>query len=243
MGIKEDKARIRERIWELLEERGVATFPLPIKGRIPNFKGNREAAENLRRVPEFKRAEVVKCNPDSPQASVRELAMREGKTLLVPTPRLRGEFFLFLGKSIENPREASRIRNFSVYGRRVGLEEIPQVDLVVVGSVAVSREGERVGKGEGYSELEYAILREVGKVSEDVPVVTTVHSLQVVDEIPWEPFDVPLDLIVTEENVFKTERKRAKPRGLLLEFLSRKKIDDTPFLREYLRKTGRLSSF
>jgi 5-formyltetrahydrofolate cyclo-ligase len=48
---------------------------------------------------------------------------------------------------------------------------------------------------------------------------------------------------VTEENVFKTERKRAKPRGLLLEFLSRKKIDDTPFLREYLRKTGRLSSF
>lgn len=243
MDVRLVKQRIREEIWSLLEERGVASFPTPVKGRIPNFKGSGAAAELLAKTGQFRGAEVIKCNPDSPQATVREIAMREGKALLVPTPRLRGEFFLFKGGKVDNPREASRIKNFHRYGVRVSLEDVPSVDLVVVGSVAVSKQGERVGKGEGYSELEFAILREAGKVGESTPVVTTVHSLQVVKFIPWERFDVPLDLIVTEKQVIPVEGRRPKPNGLLMEYLSKEKIEETPYLREYLMRTGRIRSF
>ncbi|QKR00297.1 5-formyltetrahydrofolate cyclo-ligase [Metallosphaera tengchongensis] len=240
MSERDRKQKIRETVWRLLEEKGVASFPLPVWGRIPNFKGSSTAAELLINTPEFKGAKVIKSNPDSPQAPVRERVLRRRKLLLVPTPRLKGEFFLFSERAWENPREASRISNFSRFGDRIPLREIPDVDLIIVGSVAVSGDGNRVGKGEGYSELEYAILREQGKVSEKVPVVTTVHSLQVLDQIPWEPFDVPLDVIVTEREVMRVKGVRQKPKGLLLEYLTKEKVLDTPYLLSYLRDTGRL---
>jgi hypothetical protein len=61
----------------------------------------------------------------------------------------------------------------------VGLSDMPRPDAIVCGSVAVTRDGRRCGKGEGYSDLEFAILRELGHPP--VPVATTVHDLQVVD--------------------------------------------------------------
>ena len=54
--------------------------------------------------------------------------------------------------------------------------KIPKIELAVVGSVAVAKDGGRIGKGEGYSEMEYAILHELGLVSESVPIITTVHE-------------------------------------------------------------------
>src|SRR6266446_9648312 len=42
------------------------------------------------------------------------------------------------------------------------LANMPCLDAIVCGSVAVTRDGRRCGKGEGYSDLEFAILRELG---------------------------------------------------------------------------------
>lgn len=39
--------------------------------------------------------------------------------------------------------------------------------------------GYRIGKGEGYADLEYAMARGAGAVSEDTLVITTVHDDQV----------------------------------------------------------------
>ncbi len=232
-----DKEEIRQKIWKLMEEKNIASFPRPVFGRIPNFKGAEKSAELLSTLPEFKKAEVVKVNPDSPQRKVREIVLSEGKKLLVPTPRLRGEFFLLYNV---NPKQASTISGFTKLGKRISYKEIPQVDFIVVGSVAVTKSGDRVGKGEGYSELEYAILRELGKVSEKVPVATTVHSIQIVDEIPSQPFDVPVDIIVTEKEIIRTKPTREKPKGIYMEYLSKEKIEDTPYLKYYLTETGRL---
>ena len=41
--------------------------------------------------------------------------------------------------------------------------EVPDIDLVVVGSVVVSHDGTRLGKGLGFAELEWGILHELGK--------------------------------------------------------------------------------
>jgi len=48
--------------------------------------------------------------------------------------------------------------------------DMPGLDAIVCGSVAVTRDGRRCGKGEGYSDLEFAILRELGHPP--VPVAT-----------------------------------------------------------------------
>ena len=73
-----------------------------------------------------------------------------------------------------DPRRASRL------GRPVRPRELPHVDLIVAGSVAVNRKGVRVGKGGGYSDLEYAIGRQVGAIDAKTVVATTVHPLQLV---------------------------------------------------------------
>ncbi|MGC9105519.1 MAG: 5-formyltetrahydrofolate cyclo-ligase [Thermoprotei archaeon] len=232
---RESKDEIRKRIWDLLETTNIADFPRPVYGRIPNFKGSREAAAILAKTEEFRRAKVIKVNPDAPQRHVRYLALSQGKLVLVPTPRLRGQFHLLDPDKIENINEVSTISGASKFGSLVNLEDIPKIDLVVAGSVAVTLRGDRVGKGEGYSELEWAILRETGKVDDSTPVATTVHEFQIVGCIPTMPYDVPVDLIATNKQLIRPP-KREKPKGLILEYLTKEKVENTPYLKLYLEK-------
>ena len=77
MDIKAEKQRLREKIWREIQERGIAKFPLPCWGRIPNFQGAEKAAENLRKLEEWKKAKVIFVSPDSPQRKVRENALKD----------------------------------------------------------------------------------------------------------------------------------------------------------------------
>jgi 5-formyltetrahydrofolate cyclo-ligase len=82
------KNDLRERVWKAMAEQGVALFP-GARGRIPNFRGAEKAARLLAALPEWERAKNIKSNPDSPQRSVRRVALHSGKTLYMAVPRLR----------------------------------------------------------------------------------------------------------------------------------------------------------
>ncbi|MER6121959.1 5-formyltetrahydrofolate cyclo-ligase [Streptomyces sp. NPDC001795] len=61
-----------------------------------------------------------------------------------------------------------------------------------------ARDGARIGKGASYSDLEFALLTEAGLIGPGTLVVTTVHSLQVIDApIPVTDHDVKVDLVIT----------------------------------------------
>jgi 5-formyltetrahydrofolate cyclo-ligase len=104
------------------------------------------------------------------------------------------------------------------------------VDLVVCSSVAVNRQGARIGKGGGFSDLEVAFLVEAGVIRPDTVLATTIHSLQVVDEsLPETIHDFRVDLIVTpDEAIWCTKPHR--PPGILWEHLSPDKIAEVPAL-------------
>lgn len=233
------REELRRKIWKLMEEKGVASFPRPVYGRIPNFVGSEVAAKRLAESDVFERAKVVKVNPDAPQRKVRELAMKAGKLLVVPTPRISEGFLLIDPRGMPSRlyREASTISGSFKYGTRVDPSELPEIDLVVAGSVVVNRYGERLGKGEGYSEIEYGILIEYGKLSESVPIVTTVHDLQVVESrIPLAPWDVTVDMIFTPTKTVKCVGERRRPRGILWEHLSPDKVSSIPILKDLVKK-------
>lgn len=232
-----EKRAWRERIWSLLEDKDIATFPRPVHGRIPNFKGSEQACTKLTSLDVWRRAHLIKINPDAPQRCLRARALKEGKTLIMPTPRLR-EGFLLLDPRTIPPRlygKASTIRGAFSLGRRIGLKDLVSLgppDLIIEGSVVVNRWGERLGKGEGYGELEYGILSELGLASEETPIATTVHDLQVVEEhLPQDPWDVPLDLVVTPTRVIKCNRT-TRPKGVLWELLPQEKLSEIFILRE-----------
>jgi 5-formyltetrahydrofolate cyclo-ligase len=230
----EQKQIARERTWTALNDAGAARFPRPIHGRIPNFAGSEVAARALIETPEFRQARVVKVNPDAPQRFLRVAVLRAGKILLAPTPRLR-EGFMVLDPSTIDPKaytKAAAIGGLSHYGRPTPLEDAPRPDLLVVGSVAVSLAGARTGKGEGYGEIEYALLRELGRIDADTPIATTVHDLQVVETLPLEPFDVTVDLIVTPTRVIRVEERRQRPDRIFWDLLPAEKRDAIPLLQQ-----------
>jgi 5-formyltetrahydrofolate cyclo-ligase len=61
-----------------------------------------------------------------------------------------------------SPWEAAAKEGAAKAGRKAAAAELPSVDLIVSGSVAVNRQGARVGKGGGFSDLEVAFLMEAG---------------------------------------------------------------------------------
>ncbi|WP_122089431.1 5-formyltetrahydrofolate cyclo-ligase [Halalkalicoccus subterraneus] len=227
-----DKQALRERIWDALESEGIARFPFPPHGRIPNFAGADEAAERLVETPEWDEVETVKANPDAPQLPVRRRALREGKTLYMAQPRLKSEKpFLELDPAeVSDIDEATTVSGVAKHGVPRGPDGMPAIDLVVSGSVAMTETGARVGKGEGYSDLEFAVLRELDLVDDDTPTATTVHETQVVDDAPAPAaHDVPMDLVCTPERVIRTEGGE-KPSGIDWSLLPAERIAEIPVL-------------
>lgn len=230
-----DKQELRERIWDELEESGAARFPFPPQGRIPNFAGADEAAERLTELDAWRDGDVIKSNPDSPQLPVRRAALRHGKTVYMAVPRLRDEkcFLRLDPDEIEDINHATTLGGSSDVGEQVAPGEVEPVDLIVSGSVAVNDRGVRVGKGEGYSDLEFAILRECGLVDDETTTVTTIHEIQVVDEpIPATPHDVPIDRILTPDRTIRTDAEDGKPTGIEWDALDDDKISDIPVLEQ-----------
>ncbi|KAM7280329.1 hypothetical protein ACFE04_007463 [Oxalis oulophora] len=230
---------IRKRIWDLMESLNVASNPRPVHHRIPNFVGAPAAANNLCGLEEFKVGSCIKVNPDSPQKQVRFLTLSGGKKLLTPQPRLRTGFFSIVESTMLDSStiiEACTSVGVAKYGRPIGLDEKIKVDLIVIGSVAVDpKTGARLGKGEGFAELEYGMLRYMGAIDDSTPVVTSVHDCQLVDDIPVEKLlvhDVPVDIICTPTRVIYTNTTILKPQGIYWEKLSPEKLSQVRILRQ-----------
>ncbi|WP_425607548.1 5-formyltetrahydrofolate cyclo-ligase [Natrinema zhouii] len=227
-----DKESVRERIWDDLEESGEARFPFPPHGRIPNFAGAKEAADQLAEQPEWTEATTIKANPDAPQLPVRRRALREGKTVYMAVPRLRDEkcFLKLDPDELEDYDAATTVSGSSKHGEQVGPEAVDRVDLIVSGSVAITETGGRIGKGEGYSDLEYAVLRELDLVDETTPVATTVHERQVIDEpVATGAHDVAMTLVVTPERVLRPEASE-QPDGIDWDLLTAERLAEIPVL-------------
>ncbi|MFE3882072.1 5-formyltetrahydrofolate cyclo-ligase [Streptomyces lydicus] len=230
--VDREKQRVRERVWDVLDANG-ATHDATAHGRIPDFAGSQEAAARLGGLPAWNRARVIKSVPDKAQLPVRALALSEGKTVFMAVPKLADPhpFYLLDPTALTiPPTEAASSRVAAGIAPKVGVDALQPVDMVVLGSVAVNRAGVRIGKGAGYSDLEFAFLTEAGLIGEHTVVVTTVHGLQVLDEeMPATTHDVGVDVIVTPEEVI-TCRSPHRPSGLMWDHLSPRKIASIPVL-------------
>ncbi|XP_040899667.1 methenyltetrahydrofolate synthase domain-containing protein isoform X2 [Toxotes jaculatrix] len=229
---------IRQKVWDYIEEKNLANFPRPVHNRIPNFKGAIQACSRLADLQEFKSSQTVKVNPDRPQQQARFITLEAQKTLLVPTPRLRTGLFNRItppqGANKEQLRICSSSQGVKDFSVPVGLDAKVKVDLVVVGSVAVSGKGFRIGKGEGYADMEYGMMASMGAVNESTVVVTVVHDCQVVDipEELIESHDLTVDYILTPTRVIETNCQVPKPQGIVWTKLDTEKLEKIPILKK-----------
>ncbi|XP_040838085.1 methenyltetrahydrofolate synthase domain-containing protein [Ochotona curzoniae] len=236
------KHDIRQHVWDYLESHNLADFPRPVHHRIPNFKGSYLACRNIQDLDVFASAREVKVDPDKPLEGVRLLALQSKKTLLVPTPRLRTGLFNKItpppGATKDILRRCATSEGVRSHSLPVGLESRVQVDIVVVGSVAVSEKGWRIGKGEGYADLEYAMMVSMGAVHRGTPVVTIVHDCQVRDipEALVEDHDITVDYILTPTRIIVTGCERPQPAGVMWSKVSHEMMEKIPILRSLRRR-------
>lgn len=226
------KAAVRDRVWTALEEAGAV--PPGVHGHIPDFVGSEAAARRLGELPGWRQARTVEVSPDRAQEPVRALALADGKVLFMAVPKLaEAQPFLRLDPAVlggDKRGFADRIAAAHA-GRPVGVDEMPAIDVVVCGSVAVDPAGVRIGKGAGYADIELALLIEAGLVTADTVIVTTVHELQVVDEpLPRREHDFSVDYVLTPDRVIACGPSR-RPSGIDWEELGADRLDAIPVLR------------
>jgi 5-formyltetrahydrofolate cyclo-ligase len=228
------KDEVRREVWKAMDREGVARFP-GAEGRIPNFAGAKMAAEKLAGHRAWKRARTIKANPDSPQTYARRIALEEGKTVIMAVPRLRDPhpFRVLDPKELSKQavKEAATIKGALRHGRVIALDDLPEIDFVLCGSVAVNLSGARVGKGGGYSDLEYGILIDACKIDRHTTVATTVHPTQILRRhLMMTGHDLPVDVIATPRAVIEVERQYERPRGILWDHLQPPQIREIPIL-------------
>lgn len=224
------KEAIRERVWSRLAQAQASPDPY---GRIPDFEGAAAAAERLAELPAWLQARVIKANPDQPQLPVRVRALRERKLVYMAVPKLADPLPFFRLDATELGEEAEALAAHRAAVKRApksAVADIRSVDLIVCGTVAVNRQGVRIGKGAGYSDIEVGLLAEAGLIGLETTIVTTVHQLQVVDEpLPHDEHDFTVDYIVTPEEIIACG-PAYRPQGLVWPNLGKEQIRAIPVL-------------
>ena len=238
IGYHHDKDKLRTEIWSLLKQQAASVGDS--FGHIPNFVGAQMAAEKLAALPIWQQAKTIKCNPDSPQIPVRIRALQDGKRLYMAVPRLTDDrcFVELTAEDLQRQSvsiaESAIARKALTCGKLVSFEEMEPIDLVIIGCVAAGRSGGRTGKGAGFADLELAMLTEFGLVEIDTPIVTTVHSLQVVEDsrLPMQVHDWALNWIITAEEVIETNTIYPRPTGLNWDSIRAEQLEKIPILRK-----------
>ena len=238
IGYHHDKDKLRTEIWSLLKQQAASVGDS--FGHIPNFVGAQMATEKLAALPIWQQAKTIKCNPDSPQIPVRMRALQDGKRLYMAVPRLTDDrcFVELTAEDLQRQSvsiaESAIARKALTCGKLVSFEEMEPIDLVIIGCVAAGRSGGRTGKGAGFADLELAMLTEFGLVEIDTPIVTTVHSLQVVEDsrLPMQVHDWALNWIINAEEVIETNTIYPRPTGLNWDSIRPEQWEQIPILRK-----------
>lgn len=176
-------------------------------------RASEAAIAKLVELPEYKSAQTVlwylDCRSELRTRHAIPAGLVSGKQVVVPYCtvddaganklglwRLERIDELVVGKwnILEPPRE-----RWGEPGRECQPQEI---DLVIVPGVAFSRDGARMGNGQGYYD------RLLGRVRPDCPLIALCYECQLFDNLVVDTHDIYMDKVVTERAVYQGRGRR-----------------------------------
>ncbi len=168
---------------------------------------SRAIVKRLLQLPEIRGADIVHMYwpmVDRGEIDLRMLwkQLREmGKQVALPVmaraypPRLRH----VLLESVE----ALRPNRWGVWEPGDGIEISPErMDAIIAPALAIDRSGYRLGYGGGYYDAFLAEIR--------APIVGAVFSEFLVNHLPHETHDIPVDIIVTDRETIRLHHRKAE---------------------------------
>lgn len=159
------------------------------------------AAENFLSLPQYQKADTIlvylSYNNEIDTSSIIKDAWYQQKKVLVPVCQKEDKSLLL-----------SELTCFSEIG--LGTWNIPEprkefirptppkeVSLAIIPGLAFDTQGYRLGYGAGYYD------RFLPRLDPDCPLIALAYDFQVIEHIPYEQHDVPVDIIVTEKRIHK----------------------------------------
>jgi 5-formyltetrahydrofolate cyclo-ligase len=117
----------------------------------------------------------------------------EGKTVLLP--KVNGGFIVpVLVKDLQNLKKGK----FSILEPEGKIFSKEKIDVIFVPAIVFDKQGHRIGFGKGYYDR---FLKDTKSIK-----VGVAYDFQIVDEIPFEEHDVPVDFVITPTKIIKTKK-------------------------------------
>lgn len=235
-----EKSVFRHRVWDELIKvaKPDSRFHYDFSMFIPDFEGSEKCVQAIREMEAYRKAKLLFITPDNCLEKLRESAILDKKPFIMPTYGIRRGFILIRRELVPKGKEdfASTLDGAERFGMRISLRDIQRagrIDLMVTGASIVNTSGVRFGKGHGYFDIEWALMREIGVVDQATPVITVAHDVQVVDaEIPVSPNDTIVDYIVTPTRFIKVSTTKQKPLRIYWDMITEEMLDNIPPLKE-----------
>ena len=244
------KRSLRVQTWKKMQENKLGVGYNAIFNRIPGFVDSDKAAALLADTDEFKKAQNVKVNIDRALHAIKLQTLVAGKNLYLPATRDSSALYLKVDvpadATDDQKKEILHVQDVQQHRIEILLENKVKLDLVIIGSVVVSRDGYRIGRGNGFTDLDIGLLIEIGSITPDTIIATMVHDVQVVDSLPtnlFQKYDSPVDLIVTPTQVIRVAKRLPRPAGIFWELLSERRLKIVPVLqhiKENAEKAGKV---
>ena len=163
---------------------------------------SKKIIENLKSLKEFQSAKnilfYVSCNNEVDTLNViTELLGQKEKNILVPYT-IKNKPAVFLSELRDFVELESKtfgiLEPKEKYIREFDKEKL---DLVIVPGIVFDKTGNRIGYGYGYYD------RFLKTIKKEVVKIGLAFGFQLIDKIPEEEHDVPLDIIITEKEVIR----------------------------------------
>lgn len=236
----------RQKIWDELREvaHPDSRFAWDFSEFIADYEGSGSGAEHIRSLGKELGVESWFITPDNNLDPLRKSLIEDAIGFIMPSYGIRRGFLLLDPTLVPDGDEtlASTLDGVNQYGAEIPItqlsEEYDQIDVLVTGASFVTTNGLRMGKGHGYFDLEWAMLREVNLVDDDTIVIAAAHDVQVIEanmvdrDQLVEQHDTIVDYIVTPSGIREVEDTSPKPQGIFWELLDEEDINSIPPLAE-----------
>lgn len=156
---------------------------------------SKQIQKNLKKIDSYRNAKTIACyysiGSEVKTQDIMQEILSEGKTLALP--RVVGESIVFCEvKKIEDLEKGT----FDIMEPKHYCPQLNKFDVVVVPAIAMTRTGWRLGYGKGFYDRFLA--------DSNTTSVALTYSKLLVKNIPKSEDDIPIQWVVTEDEVIKT---------------------------------------
>lgn len=163
--------------------------------------------DNVKRLPRFRNSKHIACylpnDGEIDPTPVIHSVLAQGKHCYLPVlSRINGNHLWFAEITPDTPMGANR---FGIPEPAVPFRELvraKKLDLIFMPLVGFDEQGNRLGMGGGYYDRSLQLLRYRQHWLKPY-VVGLAHELQKVERLAANPWDIPLQYVVTDKSIYR----------------------------------------